>query len=225
MRQPNFGKSSFEATLGMTATVDTSNKAIDQYRLALEDCESYLFNSWYVTDAEICERIWKDTNTVIDAYYKSTEKLVDILNDFIQCNHCGVNPLADFGIYPVTFELEQGAYCGFRVVIKSVKHDALVQLYASNIAEKGTYCADGLPAGMTFDQFEACYNKLIDFCEYILIELSHLTPLKGISGGWAGGWTGREYTYRPNTAGAHKWFKPAFDMLLKRIKQANLIYI
>ena len=224
MGSPNFGKSDF-VTLGMTANADTSDKAIAEYRLNyLDGCENDPDDMLFVSDDEICERIWQDESDLISEYYQSTEKLTDVLNNFIGYNYGNVNPLAEFENQLVTFELEQGYHDGFRIVINT-ECDELKDLerwYDYNRANVGGYrYPSELPAGMTFEQFKNCYYKALDFCQYALVELSKLTPLNGVGGGWTGG----EYTHEPNTDDEHKQFKPAFDILMKDIKNANLIYI
>ena len=201
MGSPNFRKSDF-VTLGMTANADTSNEAITQYRLDyLSDDENNPDDACFVSDDEVCECIWEDESNLISEYYDATKKLTDVLNKFINYNYGNVNPLSEFRNQLVKFELEQGYHDGFRIAIN-------------------TEC-DELPSGMTFEQFKNCYYKALDFCQYTLVELSKLIPLCGVSGGWTGG----EYTHEPNTDDEHKQFKPAFDMLMKDIKNAKLIYI
>lgn len=224
MGSPNFGKSDF-VTLGMTANADTSDEAIAQYRLDfLSDDENNPNDDFYITDDEVCERIWQDESDLISEYYQSTEKLTDVLNKFIGYNYGSVNPLAEFDNHLVKFELEQGYHDGFRIIINT-ECDELKDLehwYDYNRANVGGYrYPDELPAGMTFGQFKNCYYKALDFCQYTLVELSKLIPLCEVSGGWTGG----EYTHEPNTDDDHKQFKPAFDMLMKDIKNAKLIYI
>ena len=224
MGSPNFGKSDF-VTLGMTANADTSNETIAQYRLDnLSDDENNPDDCFYITDDEVCERIWEDESGLISEYYDATEKLTDVLNKFINYNYGNVNPLAELGNQLVEFELEQGYHDGFRIVINT-KCDGLKDLenwYDYNQPNVGGYrFSDDLPSGMTFEQFKNCYYKALDFCQYTLVELSKLIPLNGIGGGWTGG----EYTHEHNTDDEHKQFKPAFDMLMKDIKNAKLIYI
>lgn len=224
MGSPNFGKSDF-VTLGMTANADTSNEAIAQYRLDyLDGCENDPDHACFVSDEEICERIWQDESDLISEYYQSTEKLTDVLNKFIGYNYGSVNPLAEFDNHLVKFELEQGYHDGFRIIINT-ECDELKDLehwYDYNRANVGGYrYPDELPAGMTFEQFKNCYYKVLFFCQYTLVELSKLIPLNGVGGGWTGG----EYTHESNTDDAHKQFKTAFDMLMKDIKNAKLIYI
>ena len=220
----NFGKSDF-VTLGMVANADTSNEAIAQCRLDyLSDDENNSEDCFYITDDEICERIWEDESNLISEYYQSTETLVEVLNKFIGYNYGSVNPLAEFDNHLVKFELEQGYHNGFRIVINT-ECDGLKDLenwYDYNQPNAGGYrFADELSSGMTFEQFKNCYYKALDFCQYTLVELSKLIPLCGVSGGWTGG----EYTHEPNTDAQHKRFRPAFDMLMKDIKNAKLIYI
>jgi len=209
----------------MTANADTSNEAIAQYRLDyLSDDENNPDDCFYITDDEVCECIWQDESGLISEYYDATEKLTDILNKFINYNYGNVNPLAEFDNQLVEFELEQGYHDGFRIVINT-KCDGLKDLenwYDYNQPNVGGYrYPDELPSGMTFEQFKNSYYKALDFCQYTLIELSKLIPLGGVSGGWTGG----EYTHEPNTDDEHKQFKPVFDMLMKDIKNAKLIYI
>ena len=224
MRSPNFGKSDF-VTLGMTANADTSNEAIAQYRLdCLYGCENDPDDWFYITDDEVCERIWEDESNLISEYYDATEKLTDVLNKFIGYNYGNVNPLAELGNQLVAFELEQGYRDGFRIVINTKCYGLkdLENWYDYNQPNVGGYrFSDELPSGMTFEQFKNCYYKALDFCQYTLVELSKLIPLNGIGGGWTGG----EYTHEPNTDDEHKQFKPAFDMLMKGVKNAKLIYI
>ena len=220
----NFRKPDF-VTLGMTANADTSDEAIARYRLDyLDDSENDPNSTYFVKDNEICERIREDESELINEYYQSTEKLTDVLNRFIGYNYGGVNPLAKFENQLVTFALEQGYYDGFRIVINTECPELkdLERWYAYCQPNVGGYrYPDELPAGMSFVQFKNCYYKVLDFCKYTLAELSKLTPLCGIEGGWTGG----EYTHEPNTDDEHKRFKPAFDMLMKDIKNAGLIYI
>lgn len=224
MGSPNFSKSDF-VTLGMTANADTSDKAIAQYRLDyLSDDENNPDDCFYITDDEVCERIWKDESNLISEYYQSTEELVNVLNRFIGYNYGNVNPLAEFDNQLIKFELETVYHDGFRIVINT-ECDELKDLehwYDYNRANVGGYrYHDELPEGMTFEQFLNCYYKVLFFCQYTLAELSKLTPLSGISGGYTGG----EYTHEPNTDDEHKQFKTAFDLLMKDIKSAKLVYI
>ena len=220
----NFRKSNF-VTLGMTAKADTSDEAIARYRLDyLDGSENDPNSTYFVKDNEICERIREDESELINEYYQSTEKLTDVLNSFIGSNCGGVNPLAKFENQLITFGLEQGYYDGFRIVINT-ECPGLKDLERwydySQPNVSGYRYHDELPAGMSFAQFKNCYYKVLDFCQYLVVELSKLTPLCGVDGGWTGG----EYTHEPNTDDAHKRFKPAFDMLMKDIKNAGLIYI
>ena len=165
-----------------------------------------------------------DESELISEYYQSTEKLTDVLNHFIGYNYGGVNPLAEFENQLITFDLEQGYHDGFRVVINTECPELkdLERWYGYSQPSVGGYrYPDELPAGMSFGQFKNCYYKVLDFCQYALVELSKLTPLCGVGGGWTGG----EYTHEPNTDDEHKRFKPAFDMLMQDIKNAGLIYI
>ena len=220
----NFRKSNF-VTLGMTANADTSDEAIAQYRVdCLDDSENDSNSTYFVKDNEICERIREDESELINEYYQSTEKLTDVLNRFIGSNCGGVNPLAKFENQLITFGPEQGYYDGFRIVINTECPELkdLERWYDySQPNVSGYRYHDELPAGMSFGQFKNCYYKVLDFCQYALVELSKLTPLCGVGGGWTGG----EYTHEPNTDDEHKRFKPAFDMLMKDIKNAGLIYI
>ena len=220
----NFRKSNF-VTLGMTAKADTSDEAIAQYRVdCLDDSENDSNSTYFVKDNEICARIREDENYWINEYYQSTEKLTDVLNRFIGSNCGGVNPLAKFENQLITFGLEQGYYDGFRIVINTECPELkdLERWYDySQPNVSGYRYPDELPAGMSFAQFKNCYYKVLDFCQYLVVELSKLTPLCGVDGGWTGG----EYTHEPNTDDEHKRFKPAFDMLMKDIKNAGLIYI
>ena len=164
-----------------------------------------------------------DESELISEYYQFTKKLTDVLNHFIGYNYGGVNPLAGFENQLITFDLEQGYHDGFRVVINTECPELkdLERWYGYSRTNVGGYrYPDELPAGMSFGQFKNCYYKVLDFCQYALVELSKLTPLCGVGGGWTGG----EYTHEPNTD-EHKRFKPAFDMLMKDIKNAGLIYI
>lgn len=220
----NFRKRDF-VTLGMIADADTSDEAIAQYRVdCLDDSENDSNSTYFVKDQEICDRIREDENELISEYYQSTEKLTDVLNNFIGYNYGNVNPLAEFENQLITFGLEQGYYDGFRIVINTECPELkdLKCWYAYCQPSVGGYrYGSELPAGMNFVQFKNCYYKVLDFCQYALVELSKLTPLCGVGGGWTGG----EYTPEPNTNDAHKRFKPAFDMLMKDIKNAGLIYI
>ena len=220
----NFRKHNF-VTLGMTANADTSDEAIAQYRIdCLDDSENDANSTYFVKDNEICARIQEDENDWISECEKATKKLTDVLNNFIDSNHGGVNPLAEFENQLVTFGLEQGYHDGFRIVINTECPELkdLKCWYAYCQPSIGGYRHNSeLPAGMSFGQFKNCYYKVLDFCKYTLVELSKLTPLRGVDGGWTGG----EYTHEPNTDDEHKRFKPAFDMLMKDIKNAGLIYI
>ena len=220
----NFRKSDF-VTLGMTAKADTSDEAIAQYRLDyLDGSENDPNSTYFVKDNELFARIREDESELINEYYQSTEKLTDVLNSFIGSNCGGVNPLAKFENQLITFGLEQGYYDGFRIVINTECPELkdLERWYDYSQPNVGGYrYPDELPAGMNFEQFKNCYYKACDFCQYALVELSKLTPLCGVGGGWTGG----EYTHEPNTDDEHKRFKPAFDMLMKDIKNAGLIYM
>ena len=224
MGSPNFSKCDF-VTLGMTAKADISDEAIAQYRLdCLDDSENDSESPCFVKGSEIRERIQGDESELIFGYYQLTEDLTDALNRFIGYNYGGVNPLADFGNQLITFELEQGYHDGFRIVINTECPELkdLKCWYAYCQPSVGGYrYGSELPAGMSFEQFKNCYYKVLDFCQYALVELSKLTPLCGVGGGWTGG----EYTHEPNTEDAHKRFKPAFDMLMGDIKDAGLTYI
>ena len=220
----NFRKCNF-ATLGMTAKADTSDEAIAQYRLDyLDDSENDSDSTYFVAGDEICARIQEDESELISDYYQLTEKLTDVLNHFVGYNYGGVNPLAEFENQLINFGIEQGYYDGFRIAINTECPELkdLKCWYDYCQPNVGGYRYDSeLPAGMSFEQFKNCYYKVLDFCQYALVELSKLTPLCGVDGGWTGG----EYTHEPNTDAEHKRFKPAFDMLMKDIKNAGLIYI
>lgn len=165
MGSPNFGKSDF-VTLGMTANADTSDEAIAQYRLEnLNDAENNPDDYFYITDDEVCERIWQEESYLISEYYQSTEKLTDVLNNFIGYNYGNVNPLAEFDNHLVEFKLEQGYHGGFRIVINTECDELrdLEKWYNYNRANVGGYrYSDELPAGMTFEQFKNCYYKVLD---------------------------------------------------------------
>lgn len=226
MGSPNFRKHNF-VTLGMIASVDISDEAIARYRLDyLDDSENDQNSTYFVKGNEICARIREDESELISEYYQSTKKLTDVLNHFIGYNYGGVNPLAEFENQLITFGLEHGYHDdGFRIVINTECPELkdLKCWYDYCQPNVGGYrYHDELPAGMSFEQFKNCYGKVLDFCQYALVELSKLTPLRGVDGGWTGG----EYTHEPSTDDEHKRFKPAFDMLMKDIKNAGLmIYI
>lgn len=215
MGSTNFRKPNF-VTLGMIANADTSDEAIARYRLDyLDGSENDPNSTYFVKGHEICARIREDENELISECYQFTEKLTDALNRFISSNCGGVNPLAEFGNQLVTFALEQGYHDGFRIVINTecpeLKDLKRWYDYCRPNNVDGYRYPDELPAGMSFEQFKNCYSKILDFCQYTLVELSKLTPLCGVGGGWTGG----EYTHEPSTDDEHKRFKPAFDMLMK----------
>ena len=214
MGTSNFASSDF-ATLGMTSKTYTSEVVLAQYRLDnLEGYENDPDDIWYKPDDEVREHAFLDAYPLVIEYYDETQKLTDVLNNFIHSNY-GINPLAEFQTQLVKFELERGYHGGFRIAIHT-ECDELEHWYDYNHPHSYGYNGE-LPAGMSFEQFKNCYYKVLDFCQYTLAELATLIPLTGVSGGG-------EYTHQPNNDDQHKQFSSAFALLMRDIKRAKLVY-
>lgn len=190
MGSPNFASSEYH-TLGYVPSSITEHD-IEQYRREyLDDEQNDPDNEWYISDLSVEDSIAEPTQLYVADVSSDLRELGAWTNRWMHDERFNINPEAPFA----EFRLEYGYHNGARLIIDDD-------------------FGEDLPDDWTSERAAERKSFVIGFLEYVLCQMSTVTGLSGVCGGYAGS----EYTLPVASAGDDERYGGLYTELVSFLK-------